>query len=564
MNTIKLLVVLSMTLMAGACESANRASGPGDNGAIAAPEPRLFEGLGDHTRATSQQRLEAQPWFDQGLTWAFAFNHDEAIRSFTKAAEIDPGFALAYWGIALCHGPHINNPAMSEERSRLAWEALQQALARKGGASPDEQQLIDALSHRYAWPAPHDRAPLDKAYADAMRTVWHAHPKDADIGTLFAEAMMDLRPWDLWLPRGQPQPGTEEIVQTLEAVLALDPSHPGANHLYIHAMEASPWPDKAVAAADRLRTLVPAAGHLVHMPAHIDVRVGDWSAAADSNVQAIAADKTYRTLVPQQGFYRLYMAHNYHFLAWAAMMEGRREVALQAARDMLAGVPPSALETMAATLDPVMAIEYDVMKRFGMWDTLLALPAPDRRLPITTALWRMNRGVACAAKGDVGGARREQALFRQAVAAVPAGAMMQINAAEVILKIGGLLLDGEIALREGRLDDSIRLLREGVEIEDTLRYMEPPDWIQPVRHTLGAVLVKAGRFAEAELVYHEDLKRWPGNGWSLLGLSQCMRALGQSGSPEFAGVESRLQRAWRRADTRPDTSCMCVRKSGDS
>lgn len=525
----------------------------------APPQPRLFEGLGDHRRATSQQRLEAQPWFDQGLTWAFAFNHDEAIRSFTKAAEIDPGFALAWWGVALCHGPHINNPVMSDERSRLAWEALQQAQARKGGASPDEQQLIDALSHRYAWPVPSDRAPLDKAYADAMRTVWHAHPKDADIGTLFAESMMDMRPWDLWTQSGQPQPGTDEIVQTLEAVLALDPTHPGANHLYIHTMEASPWPDKAVAAANRLRSLVPAAGHLVHMPAHIDVRVGDWSAAADSNVQAIAADKAYRTLVPQQGFYRLYMAHNYHFLAWAAMMEGRREVALQAARDMIAGAPASALDTMASTLDPVMSIEYDVMKRFGMWDALLRLPAPDARLPITTALWRMNRGVACAAMGDVAGARREQAAYRAAVAAVPSGAMMQINPADAILKIGGLLLDGEIALREGRLDDSIRLLREGVALEDTLRYMEPPDWIQPVRHTLGAVLVRAGRFAEAEQVYRDDLKRWPGNGWALLGLGQCLQAQGLGSSDEAAQAAARLQRAWKRADTKPETSCMCVK-----
>ncbi|MCC6679167.1 MAG: hypothetical protein IT436_18735 [Phycisphaerales bacterium] len=537
-------------------------SGPGKAQATAAPRAesvrpaQLFDGMGAHRRKVTTTSAEAQRYFDQGLTWSYAFNHDEAIRSFKRAAELDPGCAMAWWGVSLCNGPHINNPAMDEARSREAWDAVQKAVSLSAGGTPQEKALIGALTHRYAAEAPKDRAPLDAAYAAAMRGVWDQFPSDDDIGTLFAESMMDLRPWDLWKKDGTPQPGTEEIVLTLERVLAMNPKNPGANHLYIHTMEASPQPQKAMAAADRLRTMVPAAGHLVHMPAHIDVRVGNWEQASVANERAIAADAKYRKLSPRQGFYRLYMAHNHHFLAFASMMEGRREAAMRAADEMIAGVPDEALAHSPAMLDPYMSIRYDVMKRFGMWDEMLAEPAPPTVLPITTAMWRYTRAVAFAAKHDVRQAREEQQRFNDAVRAVPKDALMAINPAHTVLDIAARSLEAEIDIAEGRSEEAITELKQAVVIEDGLRYMEPPDWIQPVRHTLGAVLVSQQRYSEAEAVYREDLRIWPDNAWSLLGLKQCAEAQGRAA--EVAALSPRVQRAWARADIHPGTTCLCV------
>lgn len=538
------------------CEGQARRAEAGDSPRAAEQPARLFSGLGSHTRAVTTSSREAQRYFDQGLTWAYAFNHDEAIRSFGRAAELDPTCAMAYWGIALCHGPHINNPVMDEARSKAAWEAVQKAVTLSAACTPQERALIEALTHRYSADARAERPALDAAYARAMKGVWEQFPQDDDIGTLYAESMMDLRPWDLWRKDGTPQPGTTEVVATLERVLVLNPNHPGANHLYIHTMEASPTPEKAVAAADRLRTAVPAAGHLVHMPAHIDVRVGNWAMASVANERAIEADARYRKLSPNQGFYRLYMAHNHHFLAFASMMEGRKAAAMKAADEMIAGVPPEAIEHSAAMLDPYMAIRYDVMKRFGMWDELLREPAPPAPLVITTAMWRYTRAVALAAKHDVPGARAEQARFRAAVAAVPADALMAINPAHTVLKIAELNLEAEIELAEARPDEAIDHLREAVKLEDSLRYMEPPDWIQPNRHTLGAVLVSQGRAAEAEQVYRDDLKAWPDNAWSLLGLRECARAQGRA--DEASALSGRVDKAWARADIRPATTCLCV------
>ncbi len=551
---------MCVLLVLGGCASTARrdASAATADGPIAA---RLFEGMGSHRRAVTTSSREAQRYFDQGLTWAYAFNHDEAARAFARAGELDASCAMAWWGVALVNGPHINNPLMDEQHSKAAYEAWKHAseLSAAGHASAVERALIDALGKRYAWPAPTDRAELDKAYAGAMRGVWEKYPNDADVGTLFAESMMDLRPWDLWMQDGTAQPGTEELVGALERVLAMKPEHPGANHLYIHAMEASPRAEKAVAAADRLRAMVPAAGHLVHMPSHIDVRVGRWDKASDANVRAIAADAEYRKLVPRQGFYHVYMAHNRHFLAFSGMMEGRKAVALQAAREMTAGVPEQFIVSAGAMVDPVMGIVLDVQKRFGMWDEILSAAAPDARLPITTTLWRYNRGIALAAKGDLAGARNEQRLMREKAATLPEGAMMAINPAATVLRIADLVLEGEIALAEGRMEDAVRPLREAAGIEDTLRYMEPPDWIQPVRHTLGAVLVKAGRYAEAEGVYREDLKKWPENGWSLLGLSTCLENGGSGRAAELADVKARLKRVWGRSDVEMGSSCACVK-----
>ncbi|MCG3125437.1 MAG: hypothetical protein CHACPFDD_00257 [Phycisphaerae bacterium] len=520
-------------------------------------ESPLFEGMGRHHRAIKTSSALAHRYFNQGLTWAYAFNHDEAIRSFRDVLRQDPDCAMAYWGIALCNGPHINNPVVPPARSKEAWEALQQALARKDSVGAVDQALIMALSHRYAAQPPEDRRALDEAYAAAMREVWYSHRDDADVGALYAEAMMDLQPWDLWSPEGAPKGNTTEIVAVLEEVIDKSPEHPGALHFYIHAVEASPAPERALLAANRLRELVPAAGHLVHMPAHIDVRTGNWAEASDANERAIRADAHYRGLSPKQDFYRVYMAHNHHFLAYAAMMEGRSMKAIEAARAMIAGIPASYVAQNGALVDPYSAIVYEVLMRFGRWSDVLNEPRPPADLPITTALWRFARAVSYAAKGLIDDAQREQVEFRAAVARVPDGAMMAMNPADVVLSIAEHMLAGEIAYRRGYLDQAERELREAIRIEDTLRYMEPPDWVQPVRHTLAAILLEAGRTSDAEVLYREDLQRWPENGWSLYGLGRCLRARGAD--DEAAQIEQRFARAWRRADIKIAASCLCVK-----
>ncbi|GMU22805.1 MAG: hypothetical protein AMXMBFR13_28890 [Phycisphaerae bacterium] len=548
--------VLAIVVLAG-CTTPQRDGSVRMNAGASGTAVPLFDGMGSHRRPITTTSPKAQQYFDQGLVWAYAFNHDEAIRMFQQAARLDPDCAMAYWGVALANGPHINNPVMPPDRSTAAWKALQQAIERRANASPTERALIDALAARYANPAPKDRRPLDEAYAKAMRGVWESHRDDPDIGMLYAESMMDLQPWDLWTPEGKPKGSTPEILRVLEEVLAKAPEHPGACHLYIHAMEAGPHPEKADAAADALRKAVPIAGHLVHMPAHIDVQVGRWAQAADQNRSAADADRKYRAISPKHGFYHVYMAHNHHFLAFAAMMEGCSESALKAARDMIAGVPDEFIQESSEIIDPYLMIEIDVLKRFGRWDEILKQPRPPERLPITTAFWHYARGIALAAKEDVSNAVKEQKAFRAAVEKVPSDAMMAINSARTVLSIADHVLTGEIELARGNIDESVEALREAVRIEDTLKYMEPPEWIQPSRHTLGAVLVGAGRYEEAEKVYREDLQQWPENGWSLHGLATCLRA--RKAADEAAKVEARFKKVWSRADVKIGSSCLCVR-----
>lgn len=516
---------------------------------------RLFPGMGPHRRAVTTASREAQRWFDQGLVFTMSFNHDEAIRSFAEAARLDSGCAMAWWGIALANGPHINNPGMTAEQSRDAWAALGRAMALRDRASAAERALIEALAARYAAEPPADRRPLDEAYAAAMRDVWRAHPRDADIGYLFAEAMMDLRPWDLWQADGSPQPGTEEVVATLEAVLRRAPNHPGANHLWVHVVEASPHPERGVAAADRLRTLVPGAGHMVHMPAHIYSRVGRWADAAEANVRAIEADRRYRELSPRQGFYSVYMAHNRHFLSWAAQMEGRSEVALKAAREMIANFPEDFVRESAFFADGYMNVEIETLMRFGRWEELLAVPEPPDYLPITRAFRHFARGTAFAALGRLEEADRAQAEFRAAAGKVTEEMIVGNNPARLVLSIAEHQLAGEILNRRGDVDGAVRELREGVRIEDTLRYNESPDWLLPVRHALGAVLVRAKRWPEAEAVYREDLVRNAENGWSLWGLARSLRA--QERTAEADAVQARFRRAWKRADVSLESTCYC-------
>jgi tetratricopeptide (TPR) repeat protein len=517
----------------------------------------LFGGLGSHTRKVTTNAPPAQRYFDQGLAFLYGFNHDEAIRAFEAAAEIDPGCAMAFWGVSVANGPHINNPVVDEAHAKAAWKALTKARALVAeNGTPVEKALIEALAKRYADPQPEDRKPLDEAYAEAMSAVWQAYPNDADVGALTAEALMDLRPWDQWSVDGKPQPGTEQVLRTLDAVLARSPKHPLALHLLIHAVEASPHPEKADVAAERLRDLEPALGHMVHMPSHIDVRRGRWQKAVVANEKAIAADAAYRKVVPRQGFYRLYMAHNHHMLAYACMMKGESGRATQAIRQMLAEVPDDFVKQNAVMIDGFFAMPYELHMRFGRWNEMLAEPKPRDCFPIATAVWRYARGVACAAKNRVQQAKEEQQAFRAAVKAIPPEAVFGQNKGTDLLAIGEHALAGEILYREGKVDEAVAALRKAVEAEDKLRYIEPPDWIQPVRHALGATLMDAGRYADAEAVYREDLKKYPENGWSLFGLAQSLRK--QNKPAEAAAVTARFDRVWRQADVKLTSSCFCL------
>ena len=514
----------------------------------------LYE-LGPFTRPVTTSSPEAQRYFDQGLAFLYGFNHDEAIRAFTRAAELDPGCAMAHWGVAVANGPHINNPVLPKERAEAAWSATLRAQKAAAGASGVEKALIVAQAARYASPPPEDRKALDLAYANAMRSVWAAYPGDADVGALFAEAMADLRPWDLWLPDGKPQPGTEELVATLEAVMKVDPKHPLALHLYIHAVEASTAPGRADAAADALRDRLPGVGHLVHMPSHIDVRRGRWQEAVTANAKAMAADKSYAARAPQQGFYRLYMAHNHHMLTYGAMMTGQSALALRTIREMVGDIP---LEFFKANpfADGFMAMPLEVLMRFGRWDDILAEPAFPDFVPISRSLQHYARGVSLAAKDRVRDAEAELALFLEARQKVPKDAFFGNNSGSDVLDVAEAVLRGEILFRSGRREEGIAMLREGVTREDRLRYDEPPSWIQPVRHPLGAALLQAGRFAEAEAVFRDDLEKLNDNGWGLYGLSRALAM--QKKKAEAAAVLKRFEQVWARADVKIQSACLCL------
>jgi tetratricopeptide (TPR) repeat protein len=538
--------------------SVSLAADASDSKASSAPakaEPH-FGKLGNHSRKVATTSAAAQEYFNQGLAFLYGFNHDEAIRSFEAAAAADPHCAMAFWGIAAANGPHINNPTVDQPHAKAAWKALTKARELAGSASAVDQALIDALGKRYADPQPEDRKPLDAAYADAMRKVWEAHPDDTDVGALTAEAIMDLRPWDQWTLGGKPQPGTEEVLQILNTVLAKSPKHPLAVHLLIHAVEASPHPERADAAADRLRDLMPGLGHMVHMPSHIDVRRGRWQEAIVANEKAISADKAYRAVVPQQGLYRIYMAHNHHMLAYAAMMQGQSLKAGATIKELLASVPEDFIKKQPGFVDGFFALPFELHVRFGQWDDMLAEPKPREEFPVSRALWHYARGVAFAAKGLVDQAKGEQEEFRKAVKSTPPTAIIGKNLAVQVFGVAEKMLDGEILYREGKVDEGIAALRDSAKREDRLRYIEPPDWIQPVRHALGAALLESGRFADAEQVYRDDLARYPQNGWALYGLSQALKHQGKQS--EALAVKLQFDKAWEHADIKLTSSCFCL------
>jgi tetratricopeptide (TPR) repeat protein len=524
---------------------------------LAAKEP-LYDGLGSHSRKITTDTAEAQRYFDQGLGFLHGFNHRAAIRAFQQAAELDPECAMAHWGVALACGPHINAMAVPPREAELAWKELGLAQKNAGNASPVERALIDALAKRYANPQPEDRSGLDRGYADAMREVWKKYPKDAEVGALFAEAMMNLRPWDQWTADGKPQPGTDEIIATLDAVLELNPNHPLANHLYIHAVEASPNPERAMAAADRLRALQPGLAHNVHMPSHIDIRTGQWLKAVDTNEKAVEADKRHRKVFgPAKGFLNVYIAHNRAMLAYAAMMTGQRDLAMKHIRALVAEMPADFLKENALTAEANVAMPLEVMVRFGMSDEILAEPEKyTDSMWFTRAFHHAARAIAYAAKGDTANARKAQSVFLERAKLLPKEDFLSNNSCEALLAIAMPMVEGEILIAEGKIDSGIEQLRAAIQKEDALKYDEPPGWMIPVRHSLGAVLMKQQRFAEAEQVYRDDLARLPENGWSLLGLAESLRKQ-KKNADEVTQTQAKFRKIWAKADLTITSSCLC-------
>ncbi len=530
-------------------------AGPPTTEAPALPE---IEGIGSHHRAVTTSSKEAQRLFDEGLLLTFAFNHQEAVRRFEAAAEADPACAMAYWGKALALGPNINHIDMDEAATTAAVEALAEAKTHAARCTPVEKALLAALEKRYVLPMPAARTPLDTAYAEAMRGVHEAHPEDVDVGALFAESLLDLSPWNQWSKSGEALPGTEEIVATLESVLAKAPNHALAIHLYIHAVEASPNPERALPAADRLRDLVPGAGHLVHMPGHIDLRLGRYAEAIEANRKGVAADLKYVAQAGREGFYTVYRAHNFHFLTYAAMFDGQSKTAMEAARSLVREVPLEVVRTIPDALDGFIATPYHVMVRFGRWQEILDEPMPPAELKVTTTFAHYARTVAFSATGRVAEAEKELAAFEKAYGEIPETSVIGNNASKVVLDIARLMAQGELEYRRGNHDQAFALLRDAVVKDEALHYDEPWGWFQPVSHALGALLLEQGKTADAEAVYRRDLELHPGNGWALTGLAECLRKSGRAA--EAAKVEEQLAKSWARADVKPAVSCFC-RKS---
>lgn len=538
-----------------ACQSAGDVRSAVESGASAEEGARLYEGFENYSRPVTTTSDLAQRYVDQGMQWLYGFNDDEAVRCFREAARLDPHCAFAWWGIAYANGINVNDPVMSEKESRDAWDAIREAEARSDDASEVERRLIDALSKRYTWPPEENTRALEEAYADAMEKVWRAYPSDPDVGALYAESRMNLQPWDYWTIDGAPKGRAEEIVGVLERVIEIAPRHPGALHYYIHAVEASQTPERAEAAADGLAQLVPGSSHLTHMPSHIYGRLGRYADAADANTRAVAADRRYLETAPEQDYYGLYIAHNLHFLAYASMMEGRYETAIEAARKLETKVPATFMERYPEIADGWAAAVPHVLVRFGRWDDILALEDYPVERPISRAMRRYARSIACSALGRTDEAREEIAAFNDIAKTVPTNWTLGFNPAHAVFPLARKMMHGELAFREGEHEEAFRLLREAAELEDRLVYDEPPSWLQPVRHALGALLMAAGRYAEAERVYEEDLERNPRNGWSLLGLEKARRM-----QRKTDGIDELIRaraKAWARADVFPASSCYC-------
>ena len=512
----------------------------------------LISGLGEHHHPVTTSNQEAQRFFNQGLTFVFAFNHEEAVRSFKRAAELDPNLAMAHWGVALALGTNINS-AVDAEREQMAYEAVQKALSLAPKASEPERAYITALSKRYSNDPKADLSKLEVDYKNAMAELYKRYPYDLDVATLYAESMMNLRPWQYWGADGKPAEGTLEIVAVLEAVLKRDPDHIGANHYYIHAVEASPHPEWALPAAQKLKVLTPAAGHLVHMPAHIDMRVGNFDAAARSNAYAAVADEEHFKNHGEQGMYPLmYYSHNLHFLAVAHCLQGRYADSERAARRLEAHLSRHVndgpmFKAMAPMFDSFLPTHLLIQVRFRKWEDILKAPEPDRRLVVTKALRHFARGMAYASTARVDKAEAELGAFTTSSKAIGKDAVYGGNRASAVLSIAENTLNGKIAMAKNQKKAAIEFLKKAVEVEDQLTYMEPPDWYIFSRESLGGALLSDGQYQEAERVFRADLERNARNGRSLFGLVESLNAQGKKLDAQL--VKKEFDAAWKNADT---------------
>jgi tetratricopeptide (TPR) repeat protein len=539
--TYRLTVLLAVVLCAAAAAQ--------DHMNHSQPKPAtLVEGLGDLHHPVSTTNPQAQAFFDQGLRFIYAFNHDEAARSFQRAADLDPKLAIAYWGVAEAVGPNYNDPA-SEDRFKQAHEAIQKAVDLSANASPSEQAYIQAMAKRFPADPKADLKKAAEDYHDAMREVAKKYPDDLDAATLFAESGMNLHPWGLWHPDGTPQAGTEEIVATLESVIRRDPNHLGAVHYYIHTVEASSSPERALAGANKLASLAPGAGHIVHMPAHVYIRTGDYEAAVKTNEQAAEVDRAYMKASGVQGIYpMMYYSHNLHFIAMCASMNGNYPEAKKNADMLAAHVAPSV--KMMPPLEGFMTIPMSVDIRFHKWDDILKMAAPDPSMQTTTVFWHFARGMALAGTGKISEAAAEYKIVADAEKNTPPDVVFTMpinNKAKDIMKIAEDVLGAKIAMMKKDNAGALAMLRDAVAIQDTLNYGEPPDWFFPVRESLGAALLMNGDSAQAEQVFRADLDRNPRNPRSLFGLQQALKAQGRNYDAGF--VEKEFNTSWKGGST---------------
>ncbi|MGF6848229.1 tetratricopeptide (TPR) repeat protein [Chitinophaga sp. W3I9] len=516
----------------------------------------LFDGLQGVHFTISTSVKAAQTYFNQGMMLSYGFNHAEAARSFFEATRLDSTCAMAYWGFAYVLGPNYN-AGMESDNFQRAYEAVVKAQALSHQNSPKEQALIAALASRYVKDPPADRSALDSAYAAAMKKVYTQFSDDPDIGALYAEAMMNLHPWDLYEKRTQaPKAWTPGIIAVLEHLMQLHPTHPGAHHFYIHALEASSQPEKAIHSAKLLDSLVPGAGHLLHMPSHIYIRTGDYHEGSLSNIRAVTTDSVYTVACHAQGAYPLaYYPHNYHFLAATATLEGHSALAWQTAVKLQQHTSEEIMSMPGwGTLQHYYTIPFYIAAKLSMWDTILALPAPDKHLVYPRAIWHYAKGMAYLGRHEVIKARKElDSLYVLAADTILKSlTIWNINTSADLVEIAGKVLAAGIAVQQQASGTAISLLKEAVAMEDHLNYNEPPDWFFSVRHHLGAVLLKAGQYRQAETVYREDLGIWRKNGWALIGLYNALVL--QKKNKEAKEILAAFESAWQYADVKINSS----------
>ena len=515
----------------------------------------LFDDLGTHNFPITTDSELAQKYFNQGVILAYGFNHEEAFRSFEEVARLDSNNAMAYWGMAYVLGPNINLP-MDAGVVQTSYEAIQKAISLLDNETEREKDYVVALSERYSAEVMEDRTPLDQAYSNAMRNLSNKYPDDLDAATMFAESIMDCHPWDYWLKDGTAQPWTPELLAILESVIKKDPDHHGANHLYIHAVEASKNPQRGLTSADKLKFLAPGAGHLVHMPSHIYIRTGNYHEGSLANIRAVKSDEEYINQCNQQGFYPIsYYPHNYHFLWATATLEGDSKTAIDAALKT-SQKPPDSLMSVCGyqTLQHFAAIPLYAYVTFGKWNEILNYEKPQDERPYMLAVWHYARTMAFISKNDLTEAEKEIAELEvlSSNKEIEELSIWGINSAGLLIKIAYQVSMGELEAKKKNYDSAIAHLKKSVELEEQLRYDEPPTWFYPCRQNLGAVLIEAGRYKDAEMVYEENLKEIPNNGWGLFGLQQALLMQGRSN--EAADVEKRFNDAWKYSDIKLTSS----------